>query len=272
MKYTKTLKRGSSCCFGGQLSAENLPLYKNAGVECVEISYPNADALMASEAITGKLHEEFGIELWSIHLPFSRKLDVSAENEEERRFIIDTNKSIIRAAAKVGVKVAVLHPSSEPITSEDRPARLKNSKEAIIEINEVCKEVGMRLAVENLPRTCLCNASSEMISLLEGTGAGIVFDSNHSLEEDNVEFLSALVDSGIEIVSLHLSDYDGIDERHTLPGHGINNWNAIFALLEKGGYRGPMMYEVPMKPKSRDVAYTFDDFKANQDLLSNGEI
>lgn len=272
MSYAKSLKRGASCCFAGQLTKENLPLYKSAGIDCVEISYKTAEALLGSEALANKLNEEYGIELWSVHLPFSKKLDISVTDDDARRAIIDTNKAIIKAAFSLGVKVAVLHPSSEPITDEDRPERLRRSREAIIEINEVCKSVGMKLAVENLPRTCLCNRYTEMIDLLKGTGAGIVFDANHSLVDDNLEFLKALTKSGIEIVSLHLSDYDGIDERHRFPGEGINNWNAILKVLEDYGYNGPLMYEVPMMPKSKEEPYTFEDLRINQEKLVNGEL
>lgn len=272
MKYAETLKKGTSCCFGGQLTRDNLPLYKEAGIECVEISYPNVDALCESEALMSGLFKEYGIELWSIHLPFSRKLDISVFDDQARRFIIDTNIALIRKAAQIGVKVAVLHPSSEPITDEDRPERLRRSREAIEEINAVCCEVGMKLAVENLPRTCLCNRYTEMIELLDKTGAGIVFDANHSLVDDNIEFLDALANSGIEIVSLHLSDYDGIDERHRLPGEGINDWKSLLGILERINYSGPLMYEVPMKPKTCENAYTYADLKENQRRLAAGEI
>lgn len=269
MSYAATLKKGASCCFAGQLTKENLPLYKSAGIDCVEISFKNAEALLECEAIANKLNEKYGIELWSIHLPFSKKLDISVTDDEARRAIIDTNIALVKAAASLGVKVAVLHPSSEPITDDDRPERLRRSREAIIEINEICKSVGMKLAVENLPRTCLCNRYTEMIALLKDTGAGIVFDANHSLVDDNLEFLNALAHSGIEIVSLHLSDYDGIDERHLLPGEGINDWNAILKILEDYGYKGPLMYEVPMKPKTKEEPYTFEDLKLNQQKLIN---
>ena len=272
MNYTQKLKKGASCCFGGQLTSENLPLYKSAGIEAVEISFPNVEAMQQNEAITSGLYKDYGIELWSIHLPFSRKLDISIFDDEARNFIIETNLALIAEAAKNGVKVAVLHPSSEPITDEDRPERLRRSKEAIITLRKQCDKFGMTLAVENLPRTCLCNRSSEMIDLLSDTGASIVFDTNHSLVEDNVEFLAALANSGIPIASLHISDFDGIDERHRLPGEGINKWNELFAILEKAGYCGPMMYEVPKKPKSVENEYTYEMLKENQDRLANGEI
>ena len=272
MNYTQKLKRGTSCCFGGQLTEENLPLYKSAGIEAVEISFPNVEALKASTAICDGLYKNYGIELWSIHLPFSRKLDISIVDDEARNFIIETNLALIEEASKYGVKVAVLHPSSEPITDEDRPARLRRSKEAIITLRKQCDKFGMTLAVENLPRTCLCNRSAEMIELLKDTGASIVFDTNHSLVEDNVEFLAALANSGIKIASLHISDFDGIDERHRLPGEGINKWNELFAILEKVGYSGPMMYEVPKKPKTVENEYTYEILKENQTKLANGEI
>ena len=272
MKFTQKFKRGSSCCFGGQLTSENLPLYKSADIEAVEISFPSVEAMRENTAVTSGLYKDYGIELWSIHLPFSRKLDISIFDDEARNFIIETNLALIEEASKCGVKVAVLHPSSEPITDADRPERLRRSKEAIIMLREQCDKFGMTLAVENLPRTCLCNRSTEMIDLLKDTGASIVFDTNHSLVEDNVEFLSALAESGIPIASLHISDFDGIDERHRLPGEGINKWNELFAILEKAGYNGPMMYEVPKKPKSVENEYSYEMLKENQQKLAKGEI
>ena len=87
-----------------------------------------------------------------------------------------------------------------------------------------------------------------------------------------MEFLAALANSGIKIASLHISDFDGIDERHRLPGEGINKWNELFAILEKVGYSGPMMYEVPKKPKTVENEYTYEMLKENQTKLANGEI
>ena len=271
MNYIKSLKRGSSCCFGGQLTEENLPLYKSAGIEAVEISFPNVEAMQQNEAIVNGLYKDYGIELWSIHLPFSRKLDISILDDDARNFIIETNLALIEEASKYGVKVAVLHPSSEPITDEDRPERLRRSKEAIIALRKQCDRFGMTLAVENLPRTCLCNRSAEMIELLKDTGASIVFDTNHALAEDNLTVLSTLIDSGLPIHSLHISDYDFVDERHRLPGDGVNPWQDILALLERAGYTGPLLYEVSRKPKERDEL-TVEELYRNMVALASGEI
>lgn len=276
MTYAQGLKRASSSCLVGKADLEAFKAMKAAGIDAVELSF-NFDTYMNKMDFARNWQKyvdyaaEAGVELWSIHLPFSRSLDISTTNNEFRAIALYTNRTLIEAAGKAGIKVAVLHPSSEPITDEDRPERLRRSREAIIMLKAECDKAGMKLAVENLPRTCLCNRSAEMIELLQGTGAGIVFDTNHSLIEENVAFLSALVDSGIPIYTLHISDYDFVDERHRLPGDGMNNWTGIFEQLERVGYNGPLLYEVPRQPKERDVI-TPEDEVANMIALAAGEI
>ncbi len=276
MTYAQTLKRASSTCLVGKADLEAFKALKTAGIDAVELSF-NFDTYMNKMDFARNWQKyvdyakEAGIELWSIHLPFSRSLDISTTNNEFRAVTLYTNRTLIEAAGKAGIKVAVLHPSSEPITAEDRPERMRRSREAIIMLKDECDKAGMKLAVENLPRTCLCNRSAEMIELLKDTGAGIVFDTNHSLAEENVAFLTALVDSGIPIYTMHISDYDFVDERHRLPGDGINNWKGIFEQLERAGYNGPMLYEVPTQPKDRD-AITPEQEVANMIALAAGEI
>ena len=276
MTYGQTLKKGTSLCFTGSLSAESLAELKANGIDAVEFSfskdkyYNEFDFVNRAQEYADRVREA-GLEWWSLHLPFSRTLDITNLNDAEREEIVNINTEMILAAGKAGCKVAVLHPSSEPISDEVRPERLAYSRKNILRLREACDQVGMKLAVENLPRTCLCNRSAEMIALLRDTGAGVVFDTNHSLAEENVAFLNALVDAGLEIYSLHISDYDFVDERHRLPGDGINDWKGIMAALEKAGYHGPMMYEVPRQPKDRDVITTAQ-LSENMDKLAAGEI
>ena len=276
MTYGQTLKKGTSLCFTGSLSAESLADLKANGIDAVEFSfsrdryYNEFDFINRAQEYADRVREA-GLEWWSLHLPFSGKLDITNMNDEMRAEIVQVNTEMILAAGKAGCKVAVLHPSSEPISEDIRKQRLAYSRENIIRLREVCDQVGMKLAVENLPRTCLCNRSEEMIALLRDTGAGVVFDTNHSLVEENVAFLKALTDTGLEILSLHISDYDFVDERHRLPGDGINDWKGIMAVLEQVGYRGPLMYEVPKQPKDREPITTAQ-LSENMGKLAAGEI
>ncbi len=263
MSFAEKLKGGTSLCVTRELSREALQALKGNGIEAAELSfnfdyYMNKINFPETAAMYGKLAREIGVELYSLHLPFSRALDISNTNKEFRAITLYTNMTLIKAAAEAGIKVIVLHPSSEPIADEERPERLRLSREYIIKLREECDKYGMRLAVENLPRTCLCNTSDEMIKLLDATGAYVVFDTNHSLKETSVEYLHNLVDHGLEIISLHISDYDFVDERHRLPGDGVNDWKGILSELERGGYEGPLMHEVSYKPTDREVTKLSD--------------
>ena len=276
MTYGQTLKKGTSLCFTGSLSAESLADLKANGIDAVEFSfsrdryYNEFDFVNRAQEYADRV-KAAGLEWWSLHLPFSGKLDITNMDDEMREEIVKINTEMILAAGKAGCKVAVLHPSSEPISDDIRPQRLAYSRKNIIHLREACDQVGMKLAVENLPRTCLCNRSQEMIDLLRDTGAGVVFDTNHSLVEENVAFMRALTDAGLEILSLHISDYDFVDERHRLPGDGINDWKGIMSVLEQVGYSGPLMYEVPKQPKEREPITTAQ-LSENMSKLAAGEI
>ena len=282
MKQLAELKTGSSLSFFGGVDPEVFSVIKRLGIDCFEYSfnynyymnvldYPKRAAVYASMAAAA------GIDQWSLHLPFASVLDISTANKNLRAVTLYTNRELIRAAGAAGVKVIVIHPSSEPIIDADRPERMALSRNAIETLQEECVKCGCRLAVENLPRTCLCRTSDEMIALVSGTGAGVVFDTNHCLEEDNIQYIKALHGAGIEILSLHISDYyrdaDGkLDERHDLPGSGINDWNSLLEAVLETGYSGPLMYEVSHKPKLRGSEITPEELGENINKLKLGLI
>jgi sugar phosphate isomerase/epimerase len=88
----------------------------------------------------------------------------------------------------------------------------------------------------------------------------VAYDTNHLLIQDNVEFIEAV---GGRIITLHVSDYDFIDERHAMPLEGKNDWKAIISALEEAGYNGPWLYEISSKGK-----YEPRDLKENHIKLS----
>ncbi len=50
-------------------------------------------------------------------------------------------------------------------------------------------------------------------------------------------------DLGDRIFTLHLSDYDGVDEKHWVPGEGVIDWTAFMRALHEIGYTGPFNFE-----------------------------
>ena len=153
-----------------------------------------------------------------------------------------TGNKILEAAAKAGIKIAVIHPSGEPYSEDERAERLEVGCKFIAALTDVAKNLGVQLALENLPRKCLCRTHDEMQYFLERIpDLKVCFDMNHNLLEDNVDYIKAVAD---KIITLHVSDYDFVDECHWLPGEGKNDWDRIIKTLEEIGYSGRFLYEI----------------------------
>lgn len=217
----------------------------DAGFRYVEICYRDAlymeHMLQAGDAVH-RIAVQAGMTAATAHLPYLHAWDVSSANMAERLEAISMQERLLRHVADLGIPLAVLHPSFEPIDETERPARLKLSADAISRLGTLAKKLGVVLAVENLPRTCLGNCAEEILFLTDnGRSAKVCMDANHLLLETHEAFIRA---AGEHIVHLHMSDYDGNDEKHWLPGQGIVDWPGLKALLEGVGFDGIWMLEV----------------------------
>ena len=230
-----------------ELNAERLAEFARAGVRHIEFTGSGIadfeDFLRDPQAVYG-LAAENGIKIRSIHLPFwpFTEIDPAAGNEEAGKKFIETQQGLVKAAASVGIEIAVIHPSGEPYSEEERPERLACAIKRLTGLKKITDECGIKLAVENLPRTSLGRDIKEMTAILASIdGLYACFDTNHSLKDDNVEFVRAL---GSRIIALHVSDYDFINERHRMPFDGKNDWKGIMNALKEVGYSGTWNYEV----------------------------
>lgn len=215
--------------------------YKENKIEYMETE---ATSLLNDGGKTKRLAEKYGIKLWSAHLPFCPfdKIDISSTDEEKRKFSVEHQKKIISKIAENGIDKAVIHPSAEPIAEEERPCRMSAAKKSLFELAEFAKGVGVVIAVEDLPRTCLGRNSGEIAELISvHTNLKVCFDTNHLLSENPIDFIKRL---NKDIVTVHVSDYDFVNERHWLPKEGMIKWDELIEELDKCGYGGIWMYEV----------------------------
>ncbi|MBQ8697262.1 MAG: sugar phosphate isomerase/epimerase, partial [Clostridia bacterium] len=214
-----------------------------------------------------------GVEFRSVHLPFSRTHSIALLDRSLSEKAMEKNMYVIDKIAPYGVKFCVIHPSTEPNEDPDRPGLLDYCAENLAKLVEFGKQYGIELAMENLPRTCLCNTSSEAIAMLDKVpGLKHCFDLNHFLpwkgeKPDNVQHIydvKRLV--GDRLISLHVSDYDFIDERHRFPLDGDNDWQGIVRALEDTDYPGYFNYEIG-RTLGVEAGKTLHDVRANFDTL-----
>ena len=264
-------KIGLSTC-ASPITEEKFAAYSAAGLSVMEISDNTEGFARMNYAEIARLSEKYGVHIWSMHLPFGpfNVLDIS--NPDLAEHSVEYLAELIRKGAEIGIDKFVLHPSGEPIKEESLAVRMETAKRSLATLAERALVYGATVAVENLPRTCLGKNSAEIAELLSAhTALRACFDTNHLLVESPVDFIRNI---GEKIITVHVSDYDFVNERHWLPGEGKINWAELIAALQGIGYSGAWMYEIELAcPKTilRDRALTCDDFARNARELFAGE-
>lgn len=258
-------KLGLSSC-GFELNEANFKALNENKIDYIEVSmaydkYADIDYKNIKE-----LAEKYNVGLWSYHLPFLPFSEVNIASLESfvRENTIKYFTELILKASNIGIDKFVIHPSGEPIPNSERQEHIKFAKQSLNELSEIAAKCGAVIAVEDLPRTCLGKNSDEILDLISANNKlRVCFDTNHLLGEDNINFMKKVAE---KIVTVHISDYDFLNERHWLPGEGKLNWNEMYNTFKEIGYNGAWMYEVRLEsPKSiiRDRNLEFADFYNN---------
>lgn len=181
----------------------------------------------------------------TIHALFGGPYDLSAFDAQTRRDALASIRGAIDLAVELDAPVIVAHASAEPIAPQERVERQAQVQTALVDIERWCQQAGRQVAIELLPRTCLGNTVEELLALLKGRDEatfGVCLDTNHLM--DRYQGLAKTVaDLGDRLLALHMSDYDGVDEQHALPGKGVLDWSAFMQALSDIGYAGPFNYE-----------------------------
>ena len=253
------------------ITEENLTSYRNAGLTVMEISdgmegYAHFDYKRAH-----MLAAEYGVKLNSLHLPFCPFTEIDISNPLLADHTVEYYRGLIEKGADIGIKIFVLHPSGEPI-KQAREIRMKTAKKSLSRLAEIAAANSAVIAVENLPRTCLGKNSAEITELLSANkNLRVCFDTNHLLDEPTADFARTI---GSKILTLHISDYDFVNERHWLPGEGKIDWQELLTVLREIGYSGPWMYEMSLTcPKTilRDRSLCHADLMRNAREIFDGK-
>jgi sugar phosphate isomerase/epimerase len=245
------------------------------GVRYMELSPHDDDyeKVFANAAQIRKAAEAMGITIRSLHLPFGMHMyNFCAPDAADIKETMRMQKEMLRGAAALGVKYVIAH-GGIPLPQTERKKYLAIARENIADLQKAASALGIHVCVESLLPSCIGRNSKELLYIMSAhPDLRVCLDPNHLFDEDHVALIRAV---GKKIAAVHFSDYDGLDERHWMPGEGIIDWRSIVAALSEVGYEGPLLYEVnPFRtPKTIDRrALTFEDFRENHAALCRGEI
>jgi sugar phosphate isomerase/epimerase len=179
------------------------------------------------------------IRVGSIHLPFGGAWDFSVADEAARRAAVARQLAVIDQCAPLGASQLTLHASAEPIDPAERRTRLDQALRSLEQLLPAARRHGLRLAIEWLPRSCVGNKEEELFALVAPFPApevGILLDVNHVMAR-HAELPALIGTLAPRLVAFHLSDYDGVDECHWVPGDsaGVIDWCGVMRAIRALG-------------------------------------
>jgi sugar phosphate isomerase/epimerase len=192
--------------------------------------------------ITLSEKEKSGMLTPTIHLPHIDCFDLSDTNTEKRKKAIANQKEMIWACMPLNPRIAVVHPSVGVVGGNEAGDRKKALIKSLREFCPWCADRGIRVAIENLTSVSMVQTSEDLLEIIDAVenNTGICFDVNHLLTQSLSDFIKK---AGKHIITMHVSDNDGIAERHFMPGDGVINWKELFFELGKINYDSTMIVE-----------------------------
>jgi sugar phosphate isomerase/epimerase len=112
------------------------------------------------------------------------------------------------------IEFRIAHSSAEPITDDERLQRIQQTVVSLNKIKSFAAEKKVIVAVETLPRSCVGNTADELVEIISQVNSpyvGICLDVNHMMDQ-YATLPDVVRQFGDNLITLHLSDYDGIDE------------------------------------------------------------
>ncbi|MBO7289328.1 MAG: sugar phosphate isomerase/epimerase [Clostridia bacterium] len=227
-------------CFDGRME-----FFCKNGINYMEFRVIKGDNRPLIQSYTDKILAEkkkIGYEIRTVHLPQLFTYDLSQTDDFARLKAIQNQKEIVNMLLPLGAKIAVLHPDAGVVEEKDYLKRHKALIKSLKEFAPWCRERGLKIAIENLTQISAFQTSSDLMEIVDAVGdnVGICFDVNHNFKETHKGFIK---NAGKHIITMHISDNDGKNEKHHFPGMGVINFKEIVGLMNDISYDSTFIFE-----------------------------
>ncbi len=244
----------STGCFHDQPFTECLPAIRGAGFGIVEVcslpSHLDYHDRAAVERAAARLRD-LELEAYSFHAPFARDIDISAFDGGSRQRAIAEITRAAEAAAALGVRYFVLHPGPEESggARDQRLPRMENIAAALDEIAGHCRELGVRLVLENMLPHLFSGHVRDLLWLLGAMhtrDVGICLDTGHAFLSGDLQHVAHKLSGHLWMV--HASDNRGSFDDHLPPGEGHVPWPELLGQLVRSSFAGAFILELAGRP------------------------
>jgi hypothetical protein len=122
----QSLELGTTTALVKFPSADNFKLIKSNGIQWVEVALNQCYRKVPKRDVNQRIAQmklavdSAGLKVWSVHLPFSKTLDISVLNDSARNANVNFLIKMMKKSKTFSPLRFVLHSSSEPIKDEER--------------------------------------------------------------------------------------------------------------------------------------------------------
>ncbi|WP_088188913.1 sugar phosphate isomerase/epimerase family protein [Desulfosporosinus sp. FKA] len=199
---------------------KRLSLIKEAGFDATSIWWEDEDKpWLTKKEDMPKLVENMGLVLDNLHVPYNNSNELWSEHTSVRSEFIQRHIRWLNDCAIHHIPVMVMHLTE----GLNPPDPNHYGLQSFCQLVEAAEELGVTIAIENTRRS---DNLPYLLSGIPSNSLGYCYDSSHYFLSNKQDY--DLLDNFSErLVATHLSDNDGLEDRHWLPGHGIIDWVGL---------------------------------------------
>ncbi len=182
---------------------------------------------------------------YTVHCPIA-DINIASPSRPMLNASLKRLKQSMAYASDLDAELWVLHPGFVTgITPFYPGSEWKQNIQSIRLLDEVSKEYGLRIALENVPQKygSVMKTSDDFERFYDETGSeiGMVLDVGHANLENQIQpFIQKLPN---KIWHFHLSDNIGEVDQHLGIGYGKINWQDFAAAIKRVNFNGIVMLE-----------------------------
>jgi len=173
---------------------------------------------------------------FSAHAPLS-DINIGSLNERVRETSLREIVNSIKAARRMGIGLLTVHPGFySPAGMIEKPRVVQTTLESLSYIESVARDLGVKVALENMPNMgplTMGRTPEELLQLLGSFDLGICFDIGHA---NTMGKIDAFLAHKKRFINVHLHDNLGERDQHLVVGEGnIDFKKALSALSDYQG-------------------------------------